>query len=177
MLMLAWALIPVSVLETTWRVEQQQMSAWAGDAPHRWVLSKASASMQQASQDAERMAEGLGDNGFERWLTDRLAASLLWANLLVYRLHILTMWSLLGIPLMLAASMDGFYMRQIRKTAFISQSPIRHKIGVLTFRLVAIALIAWLCLPIPMPTVIAPVLMGLAGFAVWLWVGHLQKRL
>lgn len=173
----AWALIPPRVLESTWQLEQEQMSAWAGEHAQRWVLSESVAAMRETATDAERTAATLGDNGVERWLTDRIIASLLWANLVVYRAHALMMWGLLGIPLILAASVDGFYVRQIRKTSFISQSPIRHQIGVQSLRLVGVAMLAWLFLPVPMPAVAAPAVVCFAAFALWLWVGHLQKRL
>lgn len=176
-LLAAWALIPTKVLEATWQVEQQQMSAWAGESANRWILSQAVGAMNGTARDAERTVSSLGDSGVERWLTDRIYASLLWANLIVYRAHALMMWGLLGIPLILAASVDGFYVREIRKTAFISQSPIRHKIGVHSFRLVGVAMVAWLCLPVPMPVIVAPVVVCFAAFSLWLWVGHLQKRL
>lgn len=176
-LMAAWALIPTKALEATWQAEQQQMSAWTGEPTSRWILSQAVGAMNGAAKDADRSAAGLGDSGAERWLTDRIYASLLWANLIVYRAHALTMWGLLGIPLILAASVDGFYVREIRKTAFISQSPIRHKIGVHSFRLVGVAMVAWLCLPVPMPVIAAPAVVCFAAVSLWLWVGHLQKRL
>jgi len=172
-----WALIPTKVLEATWQAEQQQLSAWAGESAHRWVLFQAVGTMNGTAKDAERTAAGLGDSGAERWLTERIYASLLWASLIAYRAHALTMWGLLGIPLILAASVDGVYVREIRKTAFISQSPIRHKIGVHSFRLVGVAVVAWLCLPVPMPAVAAPAVVCFAAFSLWLWVGHLQKRL
>jgi hypothetical protein len=176
-LMAAWALIPTKVLEATWQAEQQQLSAWAGESANRWILFQAVGTMNGTAKDAERTAAGLGDSGAERWLTERIYASLLWASLIAYRAHALTMWGLLGIPLILAASMDGFYVREIRKTAFISQSPIRHKIGVHSFRLVGVAMAAWLCLPVPMPAIAAPAVVCFAAFSLWLWVGHLQKRL
>jgi hypothetical protein len=176
-LMAAWALIPTKVLEATWQAEQQQMSAWAGESTNRWILSQTVGAMNGAAKDAERTAAGLGDSGAERWLTDRIYASLLWASLIAYRAHALTMWGLLGIPLILAASVDGFYVREIRKTAFISQSPIRHKIGVHSFRLVGVAMVAWLCLPVPMPAIAALAVVCFAAVSLWLWVGHLQKRL
>ncbi|HMW53724.1 MAG TPA: DUF4400 domain-containing protein [Rhodocyclaceae bacterium] len=172
-----WALIPTQVLEATWQAEQQQMSSWAGESADRWIKAQAVEAVSAAAREAERTAAGLGDSAIERWLTDRIYASLLWANLALYRAHALLMWSLLGIPLILAASVDGFYVREIRKTAFISQSPIRHKIGVHFFRLVSLAVVAWLCLPLPMPIVVAPLVVSFMALSMWLWVGHLQKRL
>jgi hypothetical protein len=113
----------------------------------------------------------------ERWLADRIYASVLWGTTVAYRAYALLMWGLLGIPLILAASVDGFYVREIRKTAFISQSPIRHKIGVHFFRLVSIAMVLWLFLPVPMPIIAAPAVVCFMALSLWLWVGNLQKRL
>lgn len=80
-------------------------------------------------------------------------------------------------PLILAASVDGFYVREIRKMAFTSQSPIRHKIGIHAFKMVSLAMVAWLCLPIPMPIVAAPAVVCFVAVSLWLWVANLQKRL
>lgn len=172
-----WALMPVKVLETTWQAEQQQMSSWAGESADHWVKVQAVEAASAAAKEAERTAAGLGGSVIERWLMDRLYASLLWANLALYRAYALLMWSLLGIPLILAASVDGIYVREIRKAAFISQSPIRHKIGVHFFRLVSLAVVAWLCLPLPTPIVVAPLVVSFMALSMWLWIGHLQKRL
>ena len=177
MLLAAWALIPAKALETTWTLEQEQMSIWTGEAARHWVMSQAMSAMRETAMDTEQIAATLGDNPVEHWLVNRLFTSLLWGNLIAFRGYSLSMWGLLGLPLLLAASVDAFYVRQIRKTAFISQSPIRHKIGVITFRLAGIALLLWLCLPVPMPAIIPLVLVCCAAFALWMWVGHLQKRL
>lgn len=172
-----WALMPAKVLEAMWQAEQQQMSSWAGESANYWIKAQAVEAVISAAMDAERTAAGLGGSVIERWLKDRIYASLLWANLALYRAYAILMWSLLGIPLILAASVDGFYVREIRKTAFISQSPIRHKIGVHFFHLVSLAVVAWLCLPFPMPIVVAPLVVSFMALSLWLWVGHLQKRL
>jgi len=173
----AWALIPSRVLEETWLAEKHQMAAWAGETTSRWIMSQATEFMTGTAREAAKAANDLGGSQIEKWLTDRIYASLLWANLVVYRAYALMMWALLGMPLILAASVDGFYVREIRKTAFISQSPIRHKIGVHFFRLASVAVVAWLGLPVPMPIVAAPLVICFIAISMWLWVGHLQKRL
>ena len=173
----AWALIPSRVLEETWLAETHQMAAWAGETTSRWIMSQATEFMTGTAREAAKAANDLGGSQIEKWLTDRIYASLLWANLVVYRAYALMMWALLGMPLILAASVDGFYVREIRKTAFISQSPIRHKIGVHFFRLASVAVVAWLGLPVPMPIVAAPLVICFIAISMWLWVGHLQKRL
>ena len=171
-----WVFVPTRVLETTWRAEQRQMS-WIGESASHWIKAQAARAMSAMTRSAERTVAGLGENVIEQWLRERIYISLLWSNLALYRAHALLMWSLLGIPLILAASVDGFYVREIRKTAFISQSPIRHRLGVHFFRLVSLAVVAWLCLPFQIPILIAPLVVCFMAVSLWLWVGHLQKRL
>lgn len=173
----AWALIPSRVLEETWHAESKQMEAWAGERTEMWIKSQALSVMNGMAKDAEKAVRDLGGSGIERWLADRIYASVIWVATAAHRAHALMMWSLLGIPLILAASVDGFYVREIRKTAFISQSPIRHKIGIHFFRLASIAMVLWLFLPIPMPIIAAPAVVCFMALSLWLWMGNLQKRL
>lgn len=175
-LVVLWVFIPTEVLETTWQAEQRQMS-WVSESANHWIKAQAARVMGAMARSAEQTAAKLGESAIERWLTDRIYMSLLWANLALYRLHALLIGLLLGIPLIIAASVDGFYVREIRKTAFISQSPIRHKIGVHFFRLVSLAVVAWLCLPFQIPIFIVPLVACFMAVSLWLWIGHLQKRL
>lgn len=175
--MAAWALIPSRVLEETWHAENKQMEAWAGERAERWIRSQAFAAISAMAQDAEKVARNLGTSGIERWLTDRIYASVMWVATAAYRAYALMMWTLLGMPLILAASVDGFYVREIRKTAFIAQSPIRHKIGIHFFRLASVAVVVWLFLPVPMPIIAAPAVVCFMALSLWLWAGNLQKRL
>lgn len=172
-----WALIPIRFMEATWQSEQNQMSSLAGKASDDWIKAQSAEILASFATDAKKTVSDLGDSQIEDWLKGRIYVSLLWANLVVYRTASLLLWSLLGIPLILAASVDGFYVREIRKTSFVSQSPIRHKIGVHFFRLVSIAVIVWLGLPVPMPIVFAPMVVCFVAASMWLWVGNLQKRL
>jgi hypothetical protein len=174
---LAWALIPSRLLEETWLAEKHQMAAWAGEATSRWILSQAADFMTETAKQAQKAANDLGSSQIEKWLTDRIYAGLIWANVAAFRAYALMMWALLGIPLILAASVDGYYVREIRKTTFTSQSPIRHKIGIHFFRLVSVAMVVWLFLPIPMPIIAAPAVVCFTALSLWLWVGNLQKRL
>jgi hypothetical protein len=132
------------------------------------------------SETQKYLAEGMPQikgSEIDHWATDRIYTSLIWLNLITYRSFTLLMWGLLGIPFVLAASVDGFYLREIRKTSFVSQSPIRHKIGIHFFKLVSVAVLVWLCIPVPMPFIVAPTVICFLALSLWLWVGHLQKRL
>jgi hypothetical protein len=172
-----WVLIPVRVIDATWQAEQQQMTRWAGEGANRWIVLQTASALNETAKDAGKAAASLSKSDIERWLTDRIYASLIWGNLIIYRSFTLLMWGLLGIPFVLAASVDGFYLREIRKTSFVSQSPIRHKIGIHFFKLVSVAVLVWLCIPVPMPFIAAPTVICFLALALWLWVGHLQKRL
>lgn len=176
-LVAAWALIPSVVLEQTWQAERAQLRAWAGERTEHWIATQALPAIARMAEDAVKTAGGLGSSGIERWLADRSYASVLWLSIVTYRSYALVMWLLLGIPLLLAAAVDGFYVREIRKNAFISQSPIRHKIGVHFMRIVGIAAVIWLMLPVPMPLIVAPTVLLFKALSIWLWMGNLQKRL
>jgi hypothetical protein len=172
-----WALIPARVIETTWQAEQQQMMTLAGEGANQWIVLQTASALSETAKDAGKAAASLSKSDIERWLTERIYASLIWGNLIAYRGFSLLMWGLLGIPFVLAASVDGFYLREIRKNSFVSQSPIRHKIGIHFFKLVSLAVLVWLCVPVPMPFITAPVVICFLAMSLWLWVGHLQKRL
>jgi hypothetical protein len=172
-----WALIPARVIDATWNAEQQQMATWAGEGANQWIVLQAASALSETAKDDGKTTASLSKSDIERWLTERIYASLIWGNLITYRGFSLLMWSLLGIPFVLAASVDGFYLREIRKNSFVSQSPIRHKIGIHFFKLVSFAVLVWLCVPISMPFITAPVVICFLAMSLWLWVGHLQKRL
>ncbi|MBA3031666.1 MAG: DUF4400 domain-containing protein [Gammaproteobacteria bacterium] len=172
-----WALIPVRVIDATWLAEQQQMTRWAGEGANQWVILQTASALNVIAQDAGKVAAELSRRENDHWATDRIYTSLIWLNLITYRSFTLLMWGLLGIPFVLAASVDGFYLREIRKTSFVSQSPIRHKIGIHFFKLVSVAVLVWLCIPVPMPFIVAPTVIFFLALSLWLWVGHLQKRL
>ena len=175
--LVCWALIPARVLESSWRTEQEKMALWAGDSTHRWIGAQAGDVLNQVARQGERAAGGLGNSQIDSWLMGRVYVTLLWASLIVYRAYALLMWGLIGIPLILAAAADGFLIREIRKHSFVSQSPIRHKIGIHFFRLITVAMVVWLCLPIPAPIFVAPAVICFMAFSLWLWASNLQKRL
>jgi len=175
--LVGWALTPSKFLEVAWKNEQQQMNDWAGGATNRWIVMQAADTFSQIAKEAEATMKTIGNSQTERWLSDRLYATVLWLNITVYRGFALLMWALLGIPLVMAAAIDGFYVREIRKASFMAQSPIRHQIGIRFFNAGLILLVLWLCVPITMPVLTAPVFGCILPFSIWLWIGNLQKRL
>jgi hypothetical protein len=173
----AWALIPVKFMESSWHTEKASIATWAGEGTHLWIESQAGEMLNQVAKEGSRTVDGMGRSRFDGWLVGRVYVTILWASLIIYRAYVLMMWALIGIPLVIAASIDGLYVREIRKHSFVSQSPIRHKIGIHFFRLVTIVMVVWLCMPIPAPVFVAPSVISFMAFSLWLWASNLQKRL
>lgn len=175
-LLAIWAFTPVKIFESTWQSEQREIIENGGAATNEWILSQSMAKMANFDKSASDSIEGM-DAGALVWLMERVEASVIWANLIAYRIYIFVMWVLLGMPLVAATVVDGFYTREIHKDSFISQSPIKHKMGVKIFHLVNFALIAWLIIPLPMPFILLPGITIVMAMSLWFWVSNLQKRL
>lgn len=153
------------------------MAGWVGESAETWLALQSTASAHAVAIDSGRRAQKFTGSALERWLLDRSCSSLLWVRLIVYRAHAFLLWGLLGAPLLLATLLDGLLVREIRKTAFVSQSPIRHKLGVHSLRLVGFAMLVWLVVPWPMSLGVVPAVVVFVAISAWLWLGHLQKRL
>lgn len=176
-IILLWGLMPPAVIESSWRAEEAQLTTLGWEATHRWVMHQMGPMQVNLTTGTQMLAEGLGNNPFEQWLTGRLYVTLLWGSLIIYRFQLLLMWGLFGIPLVLAAVVDGFAMREIRKHSFVSQSPIKHRVGVYGFRGAGVSVALWLLMPIPLPALLCPAAYVGLALSLWMWVGNLQKRL
>lgn len=180
-----WVFIQPAVIRSAWMEERAQVYAIAGNGENAVYgritddLQKSLAGVFQGYiREAQAMGQGpLGNSAFSRWTQDRIMATWLWLGLIAYRLQVLMGWLLPGIPIMLATYLDGHYVRETRKYSFVAQSPIRHKLGVRVMWLVLAGLAGWVIVPVPMPSLLAPILIVLISCSLWLWVGNLQKRL
>lgn len=177
-LMATWIWLPRQVIEQTRAVERNQMVHWAGDLANQWIASKSSHVMVDFSREAKKTADWLdGNREIDSWVLDRIYTTLLWSDVFAYRLYSLAIWGLLTFPLLMAASMDGLYAREIRKTMFVSQSPLRLRMGAFLFLMTSVLLFAWLFIPIPLPVLTAPILLTLMAYSLWMWMANLQKRI
>ncbi|MEF8731226.1 MAG: DUF4400 domain-containing protein [Candidatus Accumulibacter meliphilus] len=128
--------------------------------------------------DAQSTEQGpFGSADFSAWARERIVATWLWIGLVTYRMQVLMGWLLPGIPLVMAAYGDGQLVREIRKYSFVAQSPIRHSLGVRVLWTVLVGLAAWMVVPLPLPSLLPPLLIIAIAYALWLWVSNLQKRL
>ncbi len=180
-----WVFIPPGVIRSAWIAERAEVYAMDGKGESA-VYGRTFDDLQKSLagdfrgyiRDAESIGQGpLGNAGFSRWTQDRIMATWLWIGLIAYRLQVLMGWLLPGIPLILAAYLDGHFVREIRKYSFVAQSPIRHKLGVRVMWMVLAGLAGWIVVPVPMPSLLAPMLIVLISYSLWLWVSNLQKRL
>lgn len=181
----AWALIPPAAIRSAWVAERAGVYAVAGAGEgvlFGRTLDDLEGSLASDFRgwlgDVRSIRQGPWDPaGFSDWLQGRVVVTWLWVGLIAYRLQVLMGWWLPGMPLTMAAYLDGQFVREIRKYAFVAQSPIRHSLAVRVLWIVLIGLVAWLIVPLPMPALLPPGLILAIAYALWLWVSNLQKRL
>ncbi|MBN9698568.1 MAG: DUF4400 domain-containing protein [Zoogloea sp.] len=180
-----WALIPPAAIRSAWVTERAGVYAVAG-AGEGVLFGRALDDLQFSLAgdfrgwlgDVRSIGEGPWDPaGFADWMQGRVVVTWLWVGLIAYRLQVLMGWLLPGIPLVMAAYTDGQLVREIRKYAFVAQSPIRHSLGVRVLWTVLVGLAVWMIVPVPMPAMLPPLLIVAIAYALWLWVSNLQKRL
>lgn len=176
-----WAFAPEKLFETTWETEQHEILNAGGAKTNDWILSQSLHATEGLNSLAADMTGDLGGKGMPdstyKWMLERVAVSIVWANMVVYRGFILVMWILLGLPLVIATAIDAYYAREIAKERFSAQSPSRHKVGVKVFHLSHIVLLVWIISPVHLPFLVIPFFTLLIAVSMWMWISNLQKRL
>lgn len=168
---------PYKIIESTWKSEQEQIIDYGGTETNEWLLSQSMPFVKDLATKLRSSAENSSSSQVDAWLMERIDVSLIWINLFGYRLFVAVMWMLLCMPLLTSAIIDGFYTREINKDSFISQSPIKHKVGVKLTHYLLIAVVIWLIIPLPIPSWIIPCVMSVKAITSWFWISNLQKRL
>jgi hypothetical protein len=168
---------PYKIIESTWKSEQEQIIDYGGTETNEWLLSQSMPFVKDLATKLRSSAENSSASQVDAWLMERIDVSLIWINLFGYRLFVAVMWLLLCMPLLTSAIIDGFYTREINKDSFISQSPIKHKMGVKLTHYLLIAVVIWLIIPLPIPSWIIPCVMSVKAITSWFWISNLQKRL
>ena len=168
---------PYKIIESTLKSEQEQIIDYGGTETNEWLLSQSMPFVKDLATKLRSSAENSSSSQVDAWLMERIDVSLIWINLFGYRLFVAVMWMLLCMPLLTSAIIDGFYTREINKDSFISQSPIKHKVGVKLTHYLLIAVVIWLIIPLPIPSWIIPCIMSVKSITSWFWISNLQKRL
>ena len=172
-----WAFLPLKVMEATWKIEQSRMAVLAGSPAGEWIAEQSARWLSDSAATAEKFAASFRESPPENWLMERTVVSLVWLRLSIHRTFTLLLWSLIGLPLILAAAADGFLVREVRKHSFVAQSPIRHKMGVRFLTMAIWVALLWLMVPVPAPVLIAPGVIVFMAIAFWMWGSNLQKRI
>ena len=189
-----WMVLAVLVAIGTWMFitpehllkslagERTFVTQLSGQQADQWIFSKmisVSVSQIQGMSDAIKDASASKDTPrpLKEWIQNRIVVMWLWGSLVVYRINLLMLFWFILMPFTIAVAIDGYSTRMIRTFQFSSQSPIRHRIGVIISTIVIFGVAIWLALPIPLPSVVAPLAIVSIGWATWMWVSNLQKRI
>ena len=130
----AWALIPPAAIRSAWVAERAGMYAVVG-AGEGALFGRTLDDLEGALAsdfrgllgDVRSIGQGPWDPaGFSDWLQGRIVVTWVWVGLIAYRLQVLMGWLLPSMPLTMAAYLDDQFVREIRKYAFVAQSPIRR---------------------------------------------------
>lgn len=170
--------IPVEQLRGTYQLQRESVQSFLGDAEEAIFEHSYQEPPGELEQGTDAIADAAGhDNPISHWARERAEVVWLWSNLISYRLSLVFAWMLCLMPLTVAAFVDGYQVREARKYAFFSQSPIRHKAGVRSAAVGLIFALASVGAPFPVtPLIIPAALLGIA-VAGWFWISNLQKRL
>jgi len=178
-IMAVWAFITPEHLMTTLQAERAFAMDMGGTASDRWIYTNslsASADFLKKTSTAIKESREL-PTMMKRWAQDRAIATWLWGTLITYRAYLLLLYFFALCPFVIAITMDGLGVREISTHRFSAQSAMKHRAGVLLSNLTLICAILWLALPIPIPSVSAPLAIIAIGFAGWIWLSNLQKRI
>ncbi len=153
------------------------MLIWGGRGATNWVGLQTAEFLKDLSLEVSRVTSFDINQAFKDWLADRFYAGLLWYDVFAYRMFSAVIWFTLLCPFMMASSADAYYLREIRKSMFVSQSPLRLRIGSIFSILSLVLMIAWLIVPLPVPAIVAPMSIIVLAFSSWIWMANLQKRI
>jgi len=177
MIVLVFTISP-AYLERIYMAERQAVQAILGEAEDEIYQEAYSEPSQGLHEGTAALARDAGQGTpVSLWANDRATVLWLWGNLISYRLVMLFSWMLCIQPLILGAFIDGYYVRESRKYSFVSQSPIRHKVGVRSATLIFVATVCSIVMPLAFSPLVVPLALVSIGMASWLWISNLQKRL
>lgn len=170
--------VPAPYMERVYMAERSAVQTLLGEAEQEVYEASYVAPSEDMRVGLADLSRDLGRHKpLTEWTSSRVVVTWLWGNLISYRLVMLFAWLLSFLPFIVAAFIDGYYVREARKYSFFSQSPIRHKVGVRTAISVCGMAAVSVVMPLAIPPVVAPIALLAIGSAGWLWTSNLQKRL
>ena len=174
-----WVVISPAYLMKSLTVEREFSVSLGGRAADQWIYGKMIEVSYQQVKDipASIKQTSTMPDMMRKWAQERIIATWLWASLVIYRANMMLLYFFILIPFLAAISLDGIWAKEITTYSFSSQSPRRHRFGVLLSSWTMMATFVWLVLPAPIPSAVAPLAIVLIGFASWMWLANLQKRI
>ncbi len=177
--MAVWSLISPEFLMNSLKAERAFAVQMGGIDADRWIYTQsisASTDLLKGSTSAIKDTRAL-PSIFKNWSQERIIVSWLWYSLIIYRAYTLLLYFFILFPFVIAITMDGWWVREISMHRFSSQSPMKHRFGVILSNTTLICAAIWIVLPFPIPSVVAPLAIMAVGMAGWIWLGNLQKRI
>ena len=176
-----WASISPEYLLKVMAGERQYVMELAGAKADVWIYTKTSEfSLPQAKEVSAAITEQGGKtdtpDSIRLWTQERILSSWLWLTLIMYRVYTMQIFFMILMPFTFAIMADGWEARLIRTYQFSTQSPIRHRFGVVMSMIAMSITSIVMVLPIPIPTILCPLVIVVIGWATWIWTCNLQKR-
>jgi len=174
-----WALITPEFLMNALQSEREFSMQMGGADADRWIYTQSlSASIGFIKDSTKTIKDTRAlPKMIRNWVHDRIIVTWLWFSLITYRAYMLLLYFFALMPFVMALSMDGWGVREISMHRFSSQSPMKHRMGVVISNANLVFVAVWMVLPTPIPAVFAPVVILAMGVASWIWLSNLQKRI
>jgi hypothetical protein len=173
---IGFIMIPAQNIFDALSQEQSYLSSSLGVETQNWLISYVQPSINAVFAEMQPTMNEFKIGWLNGWITDRVYALSGWISLIIYRSFTLMMWGGVMTPLFLAVAIDAYFVREISKSTFSSQSPLRHNIGNVANRIFFLAAPIWIIAPIGMPIFLAPSLVMIIIIGLWFWISNMQKR-
>lgn len=177
LVLMAFLWVRPETLAAAWEDQQRLTARWIGTAADSRAIAMIHDWIARLHGWTRDRIEGIADIAVNRWMAERLYVLAAWTSIDLYRAAAFAFMGLYFVPILIAAALDGLYAREIRKTAFVAQSPLMHKLGSYAWKLFAASALVWLLLPYGVPAALVPAASALLAAAVWAWMVNLQKRI
>jgi len=177
--MAVWSLVSPEFLMNSLQAERAFSVAMGGIDSDRWIYSQSIAASMDFIKDSTSAIKDTQalPSMMKHWSQERVIVTWLWYSLITYRAYMLLLYFFILFPFVIAITMDGWGVREISMHRFSSQSPMKHRMGVIISNTTLIAIAIWIALPFPIPSVVAPLAIIAIGFSSWVWLSNLQKRI
>lgn len=174
-----WSLITPESMMNSLQSERDFSMKMGGIDADRWIYTQSISGSMDIIKDSTSVIKETESlpAPVRRWAQERVIVTWLWFSLITYRAYMLLLYFFVLFPFVMALSMDGWGVREISMHRFSSQSPMKHRMGVVISNANLMFVAVWIIIPIPIPAVFAPISILAMGVASWIWLSNLQKRI